>query len=264
MPRSVRLHSRDVAVLELLASHQIETLAFLHERHWASCTRKSAYNRLRALANAGYLTHIKRPHADETKTWVDTRPPSEHLFCLGPKAPIALRLRGRESEALARRHRRGGISAALIDHQLATNRVAEILGVQLEELPETGKRGQDRHHPDGYYFTEPDQRGRDRVLVEIDLGHYSRDRIMAKTIGFLSHGQARSILFVTTTTERAHLVARWNREHYGSEVMQRIDVCSIAELKAARDTFAPKAISQATGRSEERWFEHLTGAPGCR
>jgi hypothetical protein len=258
------LHARDVAVLELLVSHQIETLAFLHERHWPNCTRKSAYNRLRALANAGYLMHIKRPHPDETKTWVDTRPPSEHLFCLGPKAPTALRLRGRESEALGRRHRRGGISAALIDHQLATNRVAEILGVRLEQLPETGKRGQDRHRPDGYYLTEADERGRDRVLVEIDLGHYSRDRVIAKTIGFLGDEQARSILFVTSTTERAHLVARWHRERYGSELMQRLDVCSIAELKSARNTFAPDAVPPAIGRSDERWFDLLTGTPGCR
>lgn len=248
--------------MELLAAHQIETLAHLHELHWADCARKSAYNRLRALAKAGYLAHIKRPHADETKTWVDVRPPAEHLFCLGPKAPVALRLRGRESEALARRHRRGGIPAALIDHQLATNRVAEILGVRLEQLPETGQRVRDRHRPDGYYHAAPDELGRDLVLVEIDLGHYSRDRILGKALAFFGHEQARSILFATSTTERADLVARWLRERYGP--LERIDVCSIAELKADRTTLAPEPISLDDGSDDERWFELVTGTPGCR
>ena len=125
------------------------------------------------------------------------------------------------------------MAARSIPHQLAVNRVGDALGATLipEHLVE-GVRGDRRHRPDAAYRCAPDERGRDVVFVEVDLGHYSRARILGKVRTFFEHPEARSIIFATTTAERAELVGAWIRRAHGDAVMQRIQLLSIAELQA--------------------------------
>jgi hypothetical protein len=116
------------------------------------------------------------------------------------------------------------------------NRVGDALGTQL--LPEhalelRGVEHRHRHRPDGAYRShQPDQLGRDLVFVEVDLGHYSRTRILGKLRAFLDHDEARGILIAVPTEERAELIAQWARERYGSHVMDRIQLFTLAELDA--------------------------------
>lgn len=269
MPRSVRLYPRDVEVLKLLADRQVETLDFLHERFWSDCNRKSAYNRLRALANGGYLEHIKRADPSAAKTWTGPRPASEHLYTLGPKAPTALRIRGREAVALARRHRRGGIPAALIDHQLATNRVADALGVRLMSEHEAAvglDKDYDKHRPDGAYRTLADNKDRDLILVEIDLGHYSHSRLLEKAWASLTHERARAMLIVTPTVERADQVRSWVWSEVGSNLLDRFTICTFEELRSPatlrlehQPVHLPTPEHDAFG-----WWRTVVGTPGCR
>ena len=269
MAKQVRLYPRDVEVLELLTSRQIETLDFLHGRLWSDCNRKSAYNRLRALANAGYLEHVKRADPAAPKTWTGARPSSEHLFTLGPKAPTALRIRGREAVALARRHRCGGIPAAFIDHQLATNRVADTLGVRLmsEEQAADGLEPlYKKHRPDGAYRALADQKGRDLILVEIDLGHYSRARIVQKAWASLNHEHARAMLFVVPTEERAAQVRGWVWNDTGYSLMDRFDICTFRELR--EESWLPiehRPVHQPAPEHDSfGWWRAVMGPPGCR
>ena len=269
MPKSVRLYPRDVAVLELLADRDIETLDFLHARLWSACNRKSAYNRLRALANAGYLEHIKRTDPAAPKTWTGARPASEHLYTLGPKAPTALRIRGREAVTLGRRHRRGGIPAALIDHQLATNRVADALGIRLMSEHEAAIGLYDdykKHRPDGAYRALPDERGQSLVLVEIDLGHYSRERIEKKAMASLMHERARAMLIVVPTQDRATQVRGWVWDKVGIRSLDRFTVCTFEELRSEavlsiehRPVHQPSPDHDTFG-----WWRTVMGAPGCQ
>lgn len=268
MAKQVRLYPRDIEVLELLADRDIETLDFLHERLWSDCNRKSAYNRLRALANAGYLEHVKRADPAAPKTWTGARPASEHLFTLGLKAPTALRIRGREAVALGRRHRRGGIPAALIDHQLATNRVADTLGVRLmsEHDASIGLYDEYRkHRPDGAYRALPDTRGRDLVLVEIDLGHYSRDRIEKKAMASLAHERARAMLIVVPTQERATQVRGWVWNHVGINLSDRFSVCTFEQLRTESWAIEHRPVHDPAGeRDTFGWWRDVMGPPGCR
>jgi len=235
--RRVALHRRDLEVLELLAERQVKTLGALHRRFWPSTTRKSARNRLAALARAGYLDSVVRTEgvAAPQRFPAGGRPAGQHVYLLGPKAAAALRLR-----SLAGEHFRGGrlpkrIADSNIDHQLFTNRVADWLGaafVPAHQLaPAPGER---RHRPDAYRCAHPDAAGRDLVLVEVDLGHYSRARVLAKMTSFLAHDEARSIIFAAPTEERSTLIVRWIREQHGQPAMERVQALHLPRAAQRR------------------------------
>lgn len=174
MGKGVHLHRRDLAVLELLLERRVETLDGLHPALFASISRKGAANRLGQLSRAGYIARLPAAHTTSDGS-VRT------VYRLGPKGPTALRLRSLAAEPLLN----GGtspISAMHIPHQLAVNRVADWLGTPLT-APRRAPRDHygGRHEPDGaYHASQADDEGRRLVLVEVDLGHYSRKRIIAK------------------------------------------------------------------------------------
>lgn len=260
MSKGIRLHVRDVKVLELLADRRVETLNALHERLWPDCNRKSAYNRLGALARAGYLEHVIRTDANPDPR--AARPPSQHLYLLGPKAPTALRLRNRDTKSLVKKR----LNGALIDHQLATNRVADWIGTRLlgeADIP----LGKDRRtRPDGAYRAVPDEQGRDLVMVEIDLGHYSQSRIIDKVLGFLDHPEARTMIIATPTERRADLVAHWVRETLGEHTMARLHIHSFGELQRGVvqgmwGGAQPPPAAEPT--IDPDWMSDMLGPPGC-
>lgn len=257
MAKRVHLHARDVEVLELLADRQVETLNALHAELWVDASRKRAYNRLGELARAGYLLHESRSDLDAQGPG---RPRRQHLYLLGPKAPTALRLREREAHVLALRRVRSGLSAAHVEHQLATNRVGDWLGARLMSEWQAVAGLDRRRRPDGAYRAAPDKQGRELVLVEVDLGHYTRHRILEKTQGFLEHPDARDIILATPSGERADLVARWIRDAYGPAVMDRVHVLAFAELK--RGVAIPAFLAPMRPETPVDNWNDLLGPPG--
>lgn len=223
--RGVHLTRRDLAILEELATRRVDTIDALHARHFAGLTRKRARNRLGELAAAGYLSRQELPQPDRAPLSV---------YTLGRSAPAALRLRSLGGEHFRGRRFTPALRETSIPHQLAVNRVGDVLRTALipEHLLEVGGRDDRQHRPDAAYrAAAADERGRDLVLVEVDLGHYTRSRILAKVQTFLEHREARSTLFVTTTSERAELIARWIRDAHGAAVMERIQLCTLDELE---------------------------------
>lgn len=261
MARRVFLHARDIELLELLAHRKVETLTVLHERLWPNATRKSAYERLRRLAAEGYLEHSRRSDLEQREA--GRRAPAQHIYLLGPKAPVALRLRDRGAHALARRHVRAGLAGTHVEHQLATNRVGDWLGATLLPESEAGSSLDRRHRPDGAYAVAPDEAGRDLVLVEVDLGHYSRTRVLAKALALTEHPRARGLVFATPDRDRARLVARWIREAYGPALSERLEIFSFAELEAgARLAPELQPIEPSPTTSSSDWHRAVHGRPG--
>ena len=225
--RGVHLHKRDLAVLDLLLDRRVETLDDVHTALFAAISRKSAANRLGKLARAGYITRLPAAH---------TRPDGSlcMVYRLGPKGPAALRLRSLASAEQLASGPVTPIAPALIPHQLAVNRVADWLGTPLT-TPRPAPRDQvnGRHEPDGaYHAAKPDDQGRRTVLVEVDLGHYSRERILAKMRTFLTNPDARSIIFATPTAERATRIASWIRQAHGEHAMHRVQPLTFHEIQA--------------------------------
>lgn len=258
MSRGIRLHARDVEVLELLADRRVETLNALHERLWPHCNRKSAYNRLGALARAGYLEHVIRTDGNPAPS--AARPASQHIYLLGPKAPTALRIRNRDTNQLVKNR----LNAALIDHQLATNRVADWIGTRLLTEHEVALGTHRKTRPDGAYRTTPDDQGRHLVLVEVDLGHYSRARILDKFVGFIEHPEARSIMFATPTEDRADDICRWIREIYSPDAMRRVNAYSFEELKSGvRWWEGEQPLPDEARPADPDWMRDILGDAGC-
>ena len=228
--RGIHLHARDLAVLETLAVRRAETLPWLHNQLFAGLSRKRARNRLGDLVAHGYLTKITQPDLGEH----DHAPQrSGAVYLLGPRAPAALKLRSLTGEQLHGRRALPTLRDTSVPHQLAVNRVGDALGVQLIPEHALELRGvEHRHRPDGAYRSHPDELGRDLVFVEVDLGHYSRARLLGKLRAFLDHGDARSILIAAPTEQRAELIAQWARERYGNHVIDRVQLFTIAELHA--------------------------------
>ncbi|MEJ7891403.1 MAG: replication-relaxation family protein [Solirubrobacteraceae bacterium] len=253
----MHLHSRDVQVLELLADRRVETLAVLQEKLWPGCARKSAYNRLGQLARAGYLEHLVRP--DPVPRPSAHRRPSQHLYILGPKAPTAMRIRNRDTRKLAARR----MPAAYIDHQLATNRVGDWLGTRLLGEMEVSAGQDSRFRADAGYRAAQEVSGRDLVLVEVDLGHYSRTRILAKIEGFKQHPQARGVLFACPTDERAKNVSAWISERYGTGFMRRCQVFSFRELQN-HPRLEPGTTPRLAPPENIDWYEQIMGPAGCQ
>jgi hypothetical protein len=220
----IHLHARDLAILEELVVRRADTLEQLHARHFPGLSRKRAINRLGDLTAHGYLRRVPLP---------DGAGRIRNTYTLGPKAPAALRLRSLAGEHLRGRRLNPSLPETSIPHQLAINRVADALRTPLlpEHLLDVRAGVERRHRPDAAYRCRRDERGRDLVFVEVDLGHYSRARVRAKVQTFLEHPEARAILFATPDAARADEVARWIRDSHGAAVMGRVQVLTFAELE---------------------------------
>lgn len=225
--RRIALHARDLAVLELLVERRAETLTHLHECFWPAGRRKSARNRLGELQSAGYLGVERMPVPGSEGRL-------ESIYTLGPKAKAALILRGRGDPFHGRRFN-PTLRTDSLPHQIATNRVVDWLGARLvpEHLLPVRSRAALQHRPDGVYeAARPDAKGRDLVFLEVDLGSYSRERMLGKVAAFRASDRARSILIVTPTPERAQLVTEWVRDAYGPAALDEVQALSFEEVKA--------------------------------
>lgn len=234
--RVLRLTPRDTRIFEDLLDRRADTLGSLHERHFPNNARESARNRLGALAAWGYLERCSLPHmpdalahpGDQQGVWTSA-------YTLTPKAVAALRRRSLAGSTLRGRSVKVEIAEPAIPHQLAVTRIADILGagVTAEHLLE-GAPAHRRHRPDAAYLSQPDRRGRSIVMLEVDLGHYSRQRILGKVEAFLADPDAKAVLFACPTDLRAGWVARAIREVHGEQAMDRIQILSFHQIREGR------------------------------
>jgi hypothetical protein len=227
MRRKTALTIRDVAILQELVERRSESLSYLEQRFFRG-VRKTARNRLRRLELGGYVRR------EDVQT-IEHPGRLGSVYTLGPAARAALRLRDpRADEAFGPRRFSPTLRETSMPHQIATNRVGDWLGARLipEHLLPVHAQNAQRHRPDAVYrAVAPDAQGRQLVFLEVDLGHYSRQRILGKVDAFLAHPAARSILFVTPTQERAAVVSTWIREQYGEGIMGRIQPLTFDQIR---------------------------------
>lgn len=242
--KKVRLTTRDLQILEELMNRKAESLGVLHDRFWAQGTsRDSARHRLTRLAAWGFIDKHALQHAhpgllhptDTDNGWVT-------VYTLSPRGIASLKRRSLAGSVLRGRSISGDIDEAAIPHQLAVNRVADLIGTTLiaEHLIEV--QGDRRHRPDATYAALPDDNGRSTVMLEIDLGHYSRKRILGKLSTFLADPDAKGVLFACPTNERAAWVAHTLRQAHGDRIMDRVQVLSFRQIREGRllhDNFKP-------------------------
>ncbi len=231
----VRLTARDMRLLEDLLHRRAETLGTLRERHWDQAGLDTARRRLGVLFNAGYLhrnTIEQVPwellhHDDRDKDHVT-------VYGLTPKAVSALRRRSLAGSVLRGRAITAEVNDASIPHQLAVNRIGELIGATLtcdHLLDVTSDR---RHRPDATYQSTPDPAGSTTVMLEVDLGHYSRQRILGKLHAFLADPEAKAVLFACPTQTRAAWIARTIRTAHGDRIMDRVQVLSFNQIEGGR------------------------------
>lgn len=236
--KKVRITARDTRIFEDLLNRRADTLGSLQSRHWPGAVTATARRRLGVLVAAGYLHRVVvedippalRHPADTTRK--DGAPSHNTLaYTLTPKALSALRRRSHLGSVLRARHLTTEVHDAAILHQLAVNRVGDMLDARLtaDHLLETSS-GQRRHRPDATYHATPDAAGATLVMLEVDLGHYSRQRILGKVATFLANPDAKGVLLASPTTVRAAWIARVLRDEYGDRIMDRVQSLSFAQL----------------------------------
>jgi hypothetical protein len=227
MRRRTALTIRDVALLRELLERRSETTTYLADTFFRG-VRKTARNRLRELELGGFVSR-------QLVETFDRPGRLQSVYTLGPAARTALRIRSAHAdEAFGTRRFNPILRETSIPHQVATNRVGDWLGARLipEHLLPVHQPGAQRHRPDAIYrAAAADSAGRQLVFLEVDLGHYNRQRILGKVDAFLAHEHARSILFVCPTPERAAVVSGWIREQYGEGVMDRIQPLSFDQVR---------------------------------
>jgi Replication-relaxation len=225
--RKTALTARDLELLVELVERRSESLNYLQHRFFRG-VRKTAINRLRRLELGGYVVR-------EQVDTLEAPGRLTNVYTLGPAARAALLNRDAYSnEALARRRFSATLRETSMPHQVATNRVGDWLGARLlpEHLLPVHQPGSQRHRPDALYrAAAPDSAGRQLVFLEVDLGHYSKQRILGKVDAFLAHEQARSILFVCPTAERAAAISGWIRDTYGEALMERIQPLTFDQIR---------------------------------
>jgi Replication-relaxation len=246
----VALQRRDLRILETVLARRAETLEVLRELEFRGLSRKRALNRLGELAGAGYLQRVSLE--------VLGAEGPQSVYTLGPKGKRALELRSLASEAIRYRRFNPILRDSSIPHQIATNRIADWLGAQLlpEHLLPAPSAEAARHRPDGMYeVAQSDRSGRAMVLLEVDMGHYSRARILGKVAAFLEHRRALAVLFACPNEQRATLVERTIRERYDEYVLERITVRTFEQLRAGARPIAYDEPLDPAPRRESVWTE---------
>lgn len=233
--KGVRLTARDTQIFEDLLERRADSLGSIHARHWPGAAHDTARRRLGVLVNDGFLNRIymERPPAslvhpaDDESGWV-------HAYTLTPRGVAALRRRSLAGSVLRGRSVKGDLDEAAIPHQLAVNRVGELLGTALRPDHLIELVGDRRHRPDATYQARPDSTGRRTVMLEVDLGHYSRQRILGKLSTFLADPDAAGVLFACPTDERAAWIARTLRAAHGDRIMDRVQVLTFTQIQEGR------------------------------
>jgi hypothetical protein len=227
MARKTALTLRDLQLLRELVERRTETLGYLQDRYFGG-VRKTALNRLRRLELGGFVVR------EQVET-IDAPGRLTNVYTLGAAARKALMNRNPDSsEAWRARRWSPTLRETSMPHQVATNRVGDWLGARLlpEHLLPVHEPNAQRHRPDAVYrAAAPDAQGRQLVFLEVDLGHYSRQRILGKVDAFLAHSQARSILFVAPTAERVAAISGWIRDQYGEGFMDRVQPLTFQQIR---------------------------------
>jgi hypothetical protein len=247
--RGVHLTRRDLEVMEQLVIRRAETLDWIHGEFFDGLSRKRVLNRLGELVAAGYLGRV-------TVTVPGAARP-ESAYTLGPKGKTSLELRSLSGEHF--RHRRFNpiLRDSSIPHQIVVNRVADFLGADLipEHLLSMPTKEGWRHKPDGVYVAaEADGRG-PLVWLEVDLGHYSRDRLLGKLRAFHEAKDAGRFLIVTHTPTRANQIASWLRGERSAR--GALVILSLGELIANPEH--ARAVMPASGPASSDPYEALVG-----
>lgn len=225
---NVRLTQRDLRILELLLQRRCETLEHLRDAHFTGQQIDTARKRLSMLARQGYVSRTTTIPQHERVL------EPQAVYVLGPKARRALQLRSLAGDLLRDRRFNPTLRETSIPHQLATNRVGDWIGARL--VPEhhitTGDGITTRHRPDAIYrAAQCDNQGRQLVYLEIDLGHYTRHRILDKMHGFLQSTDARSIIIAVPSRARLELITRWITDAYGYGIMDRVQPRTFDQLR---------------------------------
>lgn len=231
MARRLRLNSRDVAILGMLLERRAETLGYLHAAHFPRAKRKIARNRLGQLVRHGYLSRIPIHELEPHLRAPDDGEHEVSVYTLTNKGLTALRIRAADGDSLQGLELGAQLREPSVRHQLAVNRTGDILGTRLlAEHQIDHPAGEHRHRADAAWHAAPDHRGRTLVLLEIDNGNYTRQRILGKVDAFLAHPDARAAVFVCPDALRAKRVHRWIKEQHGDTHASRIQVLTLTEL----------------------------------
>jgi hypothetical protein len=205
--RKVAIQQRDVQVMELLVERRAETLDVLHEELFAGRSRKRALNRLGELCTGGFLerTHVAVPGHDEV----------QNVYTLTPRGRRALELRSPAAVAMfAGRRFNETLRTASLPHQVVTNRAADRLGVRLTPehlLPPPRYAHSPKAKPDGVYDLHREYSSKNKVWLEVDLGHYSRQRLLEKVDAAAGSHDVRGMVIVCPSIDRADRVESWCR-----------------------------------------------------
>lgn len=262
-PCRVSLQQRDLAVMESLVLRRAETLDELHATHFAGKSRKRAVNRLAQLARAGFLAPADVVLFGEDKP---TR-----VYTLGPKARSALERRSLCSEHFRFRRWNPTLRDASIPHQVAVNRLGRMIGAPMlpeHLLPVIEKDGA-KHRPDAV-IEGVDINGDTRLLgIEVDLGHYSKERILGKHTTWMKTPDHDTLVFVVPDQARAARVRAWlgepaynvrvsTFEELQAQVLkawEREDEATLFDLDiwTGGDAFKPEVARREA--NERRWAE---------
>ncbi len=166
----------------------------------------SAERRFRTLVSGGYID--KLPYFEGSNGGDATL---KTAYALGGRGEAVLR---RQTHVpLPERTGKRKPAQSSVAHQLATNRVARDLEKRFypEHLsngdqPKTKSR---RNRPDATFECSPDSKGRFYVAVEIDLGHYNRQRVLDKVRAFKEEKGSREMWWVAPTEDRRDQLREW-------------------------------------------------------
>lgn len=232
--RTQRLTRNDLHVLTRLLERRVDTIGGLHQACFPGWTFKSARTKFGRLSNGGFVQrHELLDLPQRLRAPGDSRDDGITVaYTLTPRGLEALRRRSIHGEHLRGARLRAVPAQASFPHELAVNHIGDSWGVGLiGDHLRRGGRGQPRHRPDAAYRpARAAGGGRDLVLLEVDLGHYRRDRIAAKGKAFLEDPEAQGAVFVVPTTARATWVMRALRDAHGQKILDRVQVITFEQL----------------------------------
>ncbi len=229
--RNLHITCRDVSVFELLVARRVETLDALHELAFPGVSRKRALNRLGELVSSGFLDRRSAvlPGSDSLRS----------VYFLTPRGRAALQLRGSvgHSDWLRTRQWKLDLGEASIPHQIITNRVCDWLGAHAmpEHLlpPVRPINGRPGPRPDAIYQArEADADDRKLVWLEVDLGHYNKQRIIQKVTAGVRDEESRFLLIACPTPERKKQVLSMIIQRFDHNLWDHVAVMSFDEIRA--------------------------------
>lgn len=255
----VSLQQRDLQIMEALVLLRAETLDEIHARHFSGLSRKRAVNRLAQLSRAGFLSPA------DVILFGESAP--TRVYTLGSKARTALERRSLSSEHFRFRRWNPTLRDASIPHQVVVNRLGQQLGASMlpeHLLPVLDKNGA-RNRPDAVVEGVALD-GATRMLgIEVDLGHYSRERVVGKLDAWGSYPDRGTLVFVVPDVSRAERVRGWIGGARGAKVLtfeelgEEVDLARSAmgegilfglDVWAGGDAWEPARERQ---RADEQW-----------